>query len=95
MLPRVSDMRAPAPLHNELTAELRLRGFQGDLAPAFGDRIVSATDNSIYQLLPAARSRFRATSRPGAHRARRGRARASRTSSSRLAAAEPAPTASR
>jgi hypothetical protein len=52
MLPRVSDMPAPAPLHNELTAELRLRGFQGDLAPAFGDRIVSATDNSIYQLLP-------------------------------------------
>ena len=52
MLPRVSDMRAPAPLHGELAAELRLRGFEGDLAPAFGDRIVSATDNSIYQLLP-------------------------------------------
>jgi (R)-2-hydroxyglutarate dehydrogenase len=52
MLPRVSDMRTPAPLHSELAAELRLRGFEGDLAPAFGDRIVSATDNSIYQLLP-------------------------------------------
>ena len=52
MLPRVSDMRAPAPLHTELTAELRLRRFEGDLAPAYGDRIVSATDNSIYQLLP-------------------------------------------
>ncbi|MFK4501965.1 FAD/FMN-containing dehydrogenase/Fe-S oxidoreductase [Bradyrhizobium japonicum] len=52
MLPRVSDMRAPAPLHSELSAELRLRGFEGDLAPAYSDRIVSATDNSIYQLLP-------------------------------------------
>lgn len=52
MLPRVSDMRAPAPLHTELAAELRLRGFEGDLAPAYADRIVSATDNSIYQLLP-------------------------------------------
>jgi len=52
MLPRVSDMLAPAPLHSDLVAELRLRGFQGDLAPAYGDRIVSATDNSIYQLLP-------------------------------------------
>ncbi|MGY2904145.1 D-2-hydroxyglutarate dehydrogenase YdiJ [Bradyrhizobium sp. URHC0002] len=52
MLPRVSDMRAPAPLHGELATELRLRGFEGDLSPAYGDRIVSATDNSIYQLLP-------------------------------------------
>jgi FAD/FMN-containing dehydrogenase/Fe-S oxidoreductase len=52
MLPRVSDMRAPAPLHTELSTELGLRGFEGDLAPAYGDRIVSATDNSIYQLLP-------------------------------------------
>lgn len=52
MLPRVSDMRTPTPLHTELAAELRLRGFEGDLASAFGERIVSATDNSIYQLLP-------------------------------------------
>jgi len=52
MLPRISDMRAPAPLHAELAAELRVRGFEGDLAPSSGDRIVSATDNSIYQLLP-------------------------------------------
>ncbi|WP_050421189.1 D-2-hydroxyglutarate dehydrogenase YdiJ [Bradyrhizobium tropiciagri] len=52
MLPRVSEMPAPAPLHAELLAELRLRAFEGDLTPDFADRIVSATDNSIYQLLP-------------------------------------------
>ncbi|RZN10358.1 hypothetical protein CWO91_13640 [Bradyrhizobium genosp. SA-3] len=52
MLPRISDMPAPAPLHAELLAELRLRGFEGDLMPDYADRIVSATDNSIYQLLP-------------------------------------------
>jgi FAD/FMN-containing dehydrogenase/Fe-S oxidoreductase len=52
MLPRISDMPAPAPLHSDFIAELRLRGFEGDLAPAYSDRIVSATDNSIYQLLP-------------------------------------------
>jgi len=52
MLPRIADMPAPAALHADLIAELRLRGFEGDLAPAYSDRIVSATDNSIYQLLP-------------------------------------------
>src|SRR4029450_1524098 len=52
MLPSISETRAPALPHADLVADLRLRGFEGDLAPAYGDRIVSATDNSIYQLLP-------------------------------------------
>src|SRR5262245_59787657 len=52
MLPRVSNMQAPAPLHTDLMAELRLRGFEGELTQAYGERIVSATDNTIYQLLP-------------------------------------------
>ena len=52
MLPRLSDMPAPTPLYADLIAELRLRGFEGDLAPGYGDRVVSATDNSIYQVLP-------------------------------------------
>lgn len=52
MLPRLPDASAPASLHTEFLAELRLRGFEGDLAPGYGDRVVSATDNSIYQLLP-------------------------------------------
>ena len=54
MLPRLPDMCAPIPLYREALAELRLRGFEGDLAPGYGDRIVSATDNSIYQLFPQA-----------------------------------------
>ena len=40
MLPRISDMPAPTPLHSDLVAELRLRGFEGDLAP------VTATGSS-------------------------------------------------
>jgi FAD/FMN-containing dehydrogenase/Fe-S oxidoreductase len=52
MLPRVSDMPAPTPLHIDFIAELRLRGFEGDLSPGYGDRVIAATDNSIYQLLP-------------------------------------------
>jgi (R)-2-hydroxyglutarate dehydrogenase len=52
MLPRISDMPAPSQPHSDLIAELRLRGFEGELAPGYGDRVVSATDNSIYQLLP-------------------------------------------
>ncbi len=44
----------PASLYRDVLAELRLRGFEGDLAPGYGDRVVSATDNSIYQLFPQA-----------------------------------------
>jgi len=39
MLPRIADMPAPAALHADLIAELRLRGFEGDLAPAYSDRL--------------------------------------------------------
>lgn len=35
-------------------AELRLRGFEGEIAQSQGDRTVFSTDNSIYQLPPAA-----------------------------------------
>ncbi|MGY4235895.1 FAD/FMN-containing dehydrogenase/Fe-S oxidoreductase [Bradyrhizobium sp. USDA 4449] len=52
MLPRISEVPTSTSLHIDLATELRVRGFEGDLAPAYGDRIVSATDNSIYQLLP-------------------------------------------
>lgn len=52
MLPRLAEMPPPASIHADLAAELRLRGFEGDIAPGYADRIVGATDNSIYQLLP-------------------------------------------
>ncbi|CAN7763036.1 FAD-binding and (Fe-S)-binding domain-containing protein [Variovorax sp. LjRoot84] len=38
----------------EFLAELRLRGFDGEIAQGHADRTVFATDNSIYQLPPQA-----------------------------------------
>jgi FAD/FMN-containing dehydrogenase/Fe-S oxidoreductase len=54
MLPRLSSTPTPASLYTEFLTELRVRQFEGDLAPGYGDRMISATDNSIYQLLPQA-----------------------------------------
>ena len=38
----------------DFIAELRLRGFEGEIAQGHADRTVFATDNSIYQLAPQA-----------------------------------------
>ena len=38
----------------DFLAELRLRGFEGEIAQGHADRTVFATDNSIYQLAPQA-----------------------------------------
>src|SRR5689334_18182163 len=54
MLPRLSETPVHAPLYGDVLTELRLRGFEGDLAPGYGDRVVSGTDNSIYQVFPQA-----------------------------------------
>ena len=54
MIPRLTDTPMPAPLYGEFLTELRARGFEGDLSPAYADRTVLATDNSIYQLTPQA-----------------------------------------
>ena len=54
MIPPLRDTDVAAPLCVEFLAELRLRGFEGDLSTAPGDRIVFATDNSIYQVTPQA-----------------------------------------
>ena len=54
MIPRLVDMPNPVPLHAAFLAELRARGFAGDLSSTYADRTVLATDNSIYQLWPQA-----------------------------------------
>ena len=54
MIPRIASLPEPVPLYAAFCAELRARGFDGDLSEGFGDRTVLATDNSIYQLMPQA-----------------------------------------
>ena len=74
MLPRVSDMPAPAPLHGELTcgtaaARVRRRSGAGLRRPdRLGDRQLDLPAASASDRVPAQRRR------PGAHRPRRGRA---------------------
>jgi FAD/FMN-containing dehydrogenase/Fe-S oxidoreductase len=55
MIPRLATQDlASSPLASEFLVELRLRGFEGEIAQGAGDRTVFATDNSIYQVLPEA-----------------------------------------
>lgn len=54
MIPCVVDVGRSVPLYAKLLAELRARGFAGDLSATHADRTVLATDNSIYQLAPEA-----------------------------------------
>ncbi|AWN50979.1 FAD-binding and (Fe-S)-binding domain-containing protein [Methylobacterium sp. 17Sr1-1] len=54
MIPRLPLVPETASLHAAFCAELRARGFAGDLSLTQADRTVLATDNSIYQLTPRA-----------------------------------------
>ena len=54
MIPRLSSEPVALPLYAAFCAELRARGFDGDLTTTDADRTVLATDNSIYQLTPQA-----------------------------------------
>ncbi|KMO31596.1 membrane protein [Methylobacterium tarhaniae] len=54
MIPHLSPGPETVPLHAAFCAELRARGFAGDLSLSRADRTVLATDNSIYQLTPQA-----------------------------------------
>jgi len=54
LIPALHAQLGPSSLTLEYLGELRLRGFDGDIAHAHADRTVFATDNSIYQLAPQA-----------------------------------------
>lgn len=54
MIPSLQAGDTPRPLVLDFLAELRLRGFEGDITHSHADRTVFATDNSIYQLAPQA-----------------------------------------
>ena len=54
MIPILKVADGPAALYADFLAELRLRGFEGDITHAHADRTVLATDNSIYQVPPQA-----------------------------------------
>lgn len=54
VIPALYATEKPATLTHDFLAELRLRGFEGDVATSHADRTVFATDNSIYQLAPQA-----------------------------------------
>jgi len=54
MIPVLTRQTEAVPLYEAVVAELRLRGFEGDLTVSAADRTVFATDNSIYQVEPGA-----------------------------------------
>lgn len=53
MIPRLNRSIKVDSLYLMFASELRLRGFEGEISESYADRIVQATDNSIYQVLPS------------------------------------------
>ncbi len=54
MIPRLSQAPGTTRVVLDFLVVLKQKGFQGDLSTRYADRLMMATDNSIYQLLPDA-----------------------------------------
>ncbi|WP_421869936.1 D-2-hydroxyglutarate dehydrogenase YdiJ [Motiliproteus sp.] len=52
MIPRLADANPVQSRYLKFIETLKQQGFGGDLNPDYANRVVLATDNSIYQLLP-------------------------------------------
>jgi len=54
VIPRLTQQDSVDPLVREFARELATRGFAGDVRTDYAARLVTATDNSVYQLIPQA-----------------------------------------
>ncbi len=52
MIPRIDKIDDTQSLYLDFIETLKQQGFKGDLNPDYANRVVLATDNSIYQVLP-------------------------------------------
>ena len=52
MIPRLDKINATQQRYLSFIERLKVEGFAGDLNPDYANRVVLATDNSIYQVLP-------------------------------------------
>ncbi|CAK9885205.1 MAG: putative protein [Candidatus Erwinia impunctatus] len=54
MIPQLTAAASLSPVVTDFIDALKKTGFRGDITTRYGDRLTLATDNSIYQTLPAA-----------------------------------------
>ena len=54
MIPRISHSENTPQIVQSFLAKLRNSNFSGDIQHDYASRLVTATDNSIYQVLPQA-----------------------------------------
>ena len=54
MIPVLNDQTPASPMTLSFLQELKKQGFKGEIATDQASRLIAATDNSIYQVLPAA-----------------------------------------
>ncbi len=52
MIPRIDKIDDTQSLYLDFIETLKQQGFKGDLNPDYANRVVLATDNSVYQVLP-------------------------------------------
>src|SRR5688572_11262709 len=54
MIPTLAPQQQIPALYREFLAQIKARGFTGDIRTDYATRLVAATDNSVYQLVPVA-----------------------------------------